>query len=66
MDTGVADLKPMRKVALENACFFNMEYLEIEGKSREFFNKLVFGPYSSDEFIRLKPGEEVTQEMFIG
>jgi len=56
----------MRKVALENARFFNMEYLEIEGKSREFFNKLVFGPYSSDEFIRLKPGEEVTQEMFIG
>jgi hypothetical protein len=43
-----------------------MEFLEIEGKSQEFFKKLACGPYPSDEFIRLNPGEEVTQEMFIG
>jgi hypothetical protein len=66
VDTGVADLESMRAVAKENARFFKMEYLEIEGKSREFFNKLAFGPYASDEFIYLKPGEEITQEMFIG
>ena len=66
VNTGVADLAPMRKIAIENAKFFNMEYLEIEGKSREFFEKLVCGPYPSDEFIQLNPGEEITQEMFIG
>jgi len=66
VDTGVADLEPMRKVAMENARFFNMEYLEIEGKSREFFLKLAFGPYTAEEFIRLKPGVAVTQELFIG
>ncbi len=65
MNTGVADLEPMRKVAIENAQFFNMEYLEIERESREFFMKLVCGPYSSEEFIQLGPGEEITQEMFI-
>jgi len=30
------------------------------------FKKLVKGPYESDEFIHLSPGEVVTQEMFIG
>ena len=66
VDTGVAEIEPMRKIALENARFFNMEYVEIEGKSREFFKKLAFGPYASDEFIHIGPGDVVTQEMFIG
>lgn len=66
IDTGITDLAPMRKIALENARFFDMEYLEIVGKSRAFFHKLVYGPYADDEFIVLKPGEAVAQEMFIG
>ena len=66
VNTGAADLKPMREIAIKNAQFFNMEFLEIEGKSQEFFKKLACGPYSSDEFIHLHPGEEITQEMFIG
>lgn len=66
VNTGVADLEPMRKIAIENAQFFNMKYLEIEGESREFFKKLACGPYSQEEFIYVKPGDEITQEMFIG
>jgi len=65
VNTGVAELEPMRKVAIENAQFFKMEYLEIERESREFFMKLVHGPYPSDDFITLSPGEEIRQEMFI-
>ena len=66
IDTGVADLPPLRERAKENAAYFDMEYVEIEGKSLEYFFKLVNGPYHSDEFLVLKPGEVITQEMFIG
>lgn len=66
VDTGVADLAPMRAVARKNARFFRMEYLEIRGNSREFFKKLSQGPYGPDEFILLPPGAEITQELFIG
>lgn len=66
VDTGAADIEPLREVALENARFFKMEYVEIEGKSADFFKKLVKGPYDPEEFIQLEPGEKVTQEMFIG
>jgi hypothetical protein len=64
IDTGVADLEPMRKIATENARFFKMEYVEIEGRSLKYFNKLVKGPYPAEEFIFLDPGAVVTQEMF--
>ena len=66
INTGVAELEPLQKIARDNALFFDMEYVEIEGKSLEYFNKLVKGPYDSDEFIHLSPGEAVTQEMFLG
>lgn len=65
VDTGTDNIEPMRQIGRENARFFSMEYLEIEGKSDEFFNKLAFGPYPEDEFIRLDPGQEITQDMFI-
>ena len=66
VDTGVADLEPMRRIGMENARFFGMEYLEIEGKSSEFFRKLACGPYKDEEFIRTLPGQKITQDMFIG
>ena len=65
VDTGTGNIEPMRQIGQENARFFSMEYLEIEGKSDEFFNKLAFGPYPEDEFIRLEAGQEITQDMFI-
>ena len=66
IDTGVAEIEPLRKRARENAAFFDMEFVEVEGKSLEYFVKLVQGPYHENEFLRLNPGEAVTQEMFIG
>ena len=64
IDTGAAELEPMRKIAQENARFFNMEYVEVEGRSLSYFNKLVNGPYTAEEFLLLDPGASVTQEMF--
>lgn len=66
INTGVAEPEPMREKARENAQFFNMEFVEREGQSLAYFNKLVKGPYDADEFIHLEPGEVVTQDMFIG
>ena len=66
IDTGVAEIGPLRKRAKENAAFFNMEFVEVEGTSLDYFLKLVQGPYNYDEFIQLSPGQAVTQEMFIG
>ncbi|MGE5255838.1 MAG: hypothetical protein ACM3KE_04160, partial [Hyphomicrobiales bacterium] len=65
INTGVADMEPLRKRARENADFFNMNYEEIEGISLEYFVKLLDGPYTEAEFLRLKPGEAVTQDKFI-
>ncbi len=66
VDTGVADLAPMREIGRKNAAFFGMSYLEIQGRSTEFFNRLVRGPYPQDEFITIPPGGEITQALFIG
>ena len=66
IDTGVADIAPLRKRALENARFFGMAFEEIEGKNLDYFVKLIKGPYDEKDFILLKPGQVVTQEMFIG
>ena len=66
IDTGVADIAPLRERALENARFFGMAFEEIEGRSLEYFVKLIKGPYDAKDFFLLKPGQVVTQEMFIG
>jgi hypothetical protein len=66
INTGVAEIEPLRKRAKENAEFFNMNYQEIEGISLEYFVKLMDGPYIDTEFLLLKPGEVVTQEMYMG
>jgi hypothetical protein len=65
INTGVADMEPLRKRARENADFFNMNYEEIEGISLEYFVKLLDGPYPEAEFLRLRPAEAVTQDKFI-
>jgi hypothetical protein len=66
INTGVGEIEPLRKRAQENAEFFNMNYQEIEGMSLEYFVKLMDGPYLDTDFLRLKPGEVVTQEMYMG
>lgn len=65
INTGVGDIGPLRARAKENAEFFNMTYEEIDGANLEYFVKLMDGPYADGEFLRLKPGDVVTQEMFM-
>ena len=65
IDTGVAEIEPLRARAQENALFFGMRYEEIQGAGLEYFVKLMEGPYAASEFLRLAPGEAVTQDMFM-
>ena len=65
IDTGVVDIEPLRARAQENARFFGMRYEELQGRSLDYFVKLMDGPYEETEFLRLNPGETVTQEMFL-
>jgi hypothetical protein len=53
-----------REHARENARFLNLRYEEIQG-SLEFFRRIIRGPWHRD-FVLLSPGEEATQEMFLG
>jgi hypothetical protein len=60
---GASDVGPLRERGLENARVLNKQYDEIEA-SLEYFIKIVNGPYPEEDFIILKPGEEITQDMF--
>ena len=53
----------LRDHARENAEFLHMRYEEMKG-SLEFFQKMLQGGWNED-FIILKPGEELTQELFL-
>jgi hypothetical protein len=63
IDTGVEEMAPLRARAMENAAVLKKQYAEIPG-SLDYFRKLLHGPYTEEEFVRLKPGEQFTQEMF--
>ena len=56
-------MAPLRARAMENAAVLKKKYEEIPG-SLDYFRKLLHGPYTEEEFVRLKPGEQFTQEMF--
>ena len=58
IDTGVADVEPLRRVAMDNARFLEKEYEEITG-THEFFGKILFGPYDERDFLYFKAGETI-------
>jgi len=58
-----AESEALREHARENAHFLNLRYEEMRG-SLVFFEKMLQGCWDKD-FIILKPGEEVTQELFL-
>ena len=64
INTGAGNIEPLRERAKENARVLNKQYEEIQG-SLDFFKKLIRGPYETGEFLFLKPGLEITQEMFL-
>ena len=63
INTGVEEMAPLRARAMENAASFNKQYEEIPG-SLDYFRELICGPYSEEKFLRLRLGEQFTQEMF--
>lgn len=63
VDIGVGLSEIHREHAKENARFLHLRYEEIKG-SLAFFEKMLRGWWSED-FIILKPGQEVTQELFL-
>lgn len=62
--TGTYDPAQYRARAMADAEYVKLAYEEIEG-STEFIMKIVRGPRKSDEFLTLKPGEEVTSQVFL-
>ncbi|MGZ3538674.1 MAG: hypothetical protein ACXVAB_11640, partial [Thermodesulfobacteriota bacterium] len=58
-----AESEALREHARENARFLHLRYEEMRG-SLVFFEKMLQGCWDKD-FIILKPGEEVTQELFL-
>jgi len=62
INTGVGSIESLRKRAQENARVLKKEYKEIRG-NLDFFKKLIRGPYSTGDFLFLKPGLKITQEM---
>ena len=61
---GANDADSMRGRAQENAAFFDKEFQEIPG-SLDYFQKLIEGPHTEEDFLFVPPGEQVTQEMFL-
>jgi hypothetical protein len=62
IDTGAADLAPLRARARENARFLGKAYEEVPG-GRGYFQRILDGPLD-EGFVVLGPGERVTQEEF--
>ena len=63
IDNSVSLTEAHREHARENARFFNLRYEEIKG-SMLFFERMLSGAWDKD-FLFLKPGEEVTQDLFL-
>lgn len=48
----------------ENALFFNKKFLEIQG-DLGYLKKMLYGPYTDEDFFYLKPGDRIEQKMFL-
>jgi hypothetical protein len=63
INTGAGNTAHLRQRTAENANFFNKKFKEIQG-NLTFLIKLLYGPYSNEDFIFLKPGNRIEQKMF--
>ena len=63
INTGSGDLTRVRELCRKNCEYFAMEYHEAAGNI-EFFKRLLNGPWLEEEFIILKTGQEIDQNMF--
>lgn len=63
IDSGMPGMDALWQRALENADFLGMEAIRIAG-NLTYFERLLRGPYGEGDFLRLQPGEQITQGMF--
>lgn len=64
INTGAGDIRSLRARARENADFLEKDLVELSG-SREFFRKILYGPYDPEDFVIVGPGEKVSQKPFL-
>lgn len=63
INSGMREIDELRRRARENAEFFNMAYVELEG-DLSYFEKIIRGPYRAEDFLHLQPGETITQSLY--
>jgi hypothetical protein len=64
INTGAGDMESLRERARLNCTELGKEYCEIQG-NLDYFRRLIFGPYASEDFVVIPSGVEVTEEMFL-
>lgn len=64
IDTGAGDMEKVRQRAKANAEFLDKVYEEVPG-STAYFEKLLFGPYDTEDFVCLAPGQKAGQKPFM-
>ena len=64
INTGAGDMEKVRKRAKANAAFLGKVYEEVSG-STSYFEKLLFGPYDTEDFVCLGPGQRAEQKAFM-
>ncbi|MFP4671412.1 MAG: DUF1638 domain-containing protein [Desulfohalobiaceae bacterium] len=64
IDTGLGNNQQLRSRARENARFFDKEYLELKGDP-SYLQRILFGPYSGQEFFLLGSKEKVQQRWYL-
>ena len=58
------DMERFKKIARENAEYFGLEYIEVQG-NWSLLRKLVEGPYDPSEFVIVEPGGRIEQKLFL-
>ena len=63
INSGMGNAEALRHRARENAEFFKLSYCEFAG-NLSYFEKMICGPFESEYFIHLQPGETITQSLY--
>ncbi len=63
INTGMHAIETVRRRVQENAEFFNLAYVELDG-NRSYFEKMIHGSHQGTEFLQLQPGETITQSHY--
>jgi Protein of unknown function (DUF1638). len=65
IDNGLGDRERLKERTRENCRMFQKEYKEIQG-SLEYFERLIDSPADGPDIIRLSPGRQLDEDMFMG